>query len=140
MTDSRGLESPIWLAKRVIEMAHPQYLKKAVKDVIDHLSEIGTNGTSPYEIIDRLVQVASTGEYKAPILEEEEVMRKVIHLTNGKLTPEDEEEIEKLLDQLNGVPETEQTDDDMPYEEWLKKMGIPDVDEFPREEDEDGQE
>lgn len=119
-----GIESPLWLSRRIIEMAHPLYLKKAVKDLIDHLEEVAASGTSPYEIIDRLVQVASTGEYKPPILEEE-VMRKVIHLKDGKLTPEDEREIEKFLEQLNGVPEAEQTDDDMPYEEWLKKMGIP---------------
>lgn len=135
-----GIESPLWLSRRIIEMAHPLYLKKAVKDLIDHLEEVAASGTSPYEIIDRLVQVASTGEYKAPPEEEEAVMRKVIHLKDGKLSPEDEREIEKFLEQLNGVPEAEQTDDEVPYEEWLKKMGIPDVDEFPREEDEDGQE
>src|SRR5690554_482190 len=107
-----GIESPLWMSRRIIEMAHPLYLKKAVKDLIDHLEEVASSGTSPYEIIDRLVQVASTGEYKPPPADEEAVMRKVIHLKDGKLSPEDEREIEKFLEQLNGVPEAEQTDDD----------------------------
>lgn len=130
-----GIESPLWLSHRIIEMAHPLYLKKAVKDLIDHLEEVATSGTSPYEIIDRLVQVASTGEYKAPTLKEEEILRKVIHLEDGRLTPEAEKEIQKFVEQLNGVPEAEQTDDDLPYEEWLRKMGIP----LPDEEDDDPQ-
>lgn len=133
-----GIESPLWMSRRIIEMAHPLYLKKAVKDLIDHLEEVAASATSPYEIIDRLVQVASTGEYKPPPpVEEEAVIRKVIHLKDGKLTPEDEREIQKFLEQLNGVPEAEQTDDDIPYEEWLKKMGIPLVDEGDEEEDDE---
>lgn len=132
----RGIQDPIWLSKRVVELAHPVYLKKAVHRVIDHLVDVGPSGTSPLEILDILVQVASTGEYIAPPLVEEEIMRKVIHLQDGKLTPEAEKEIQKFIEQLNGVPEAEQMDDDdLPYEEWLRKMGIP----LPDEGGEDGE-
>lgn len=119
-----GFRDPIWLGKMIVANAHPILLKKAVMAAFDHLEDSGPSGTSPFEIIDRIVQVAATGEYKAPV-DDGITASKVITLQDGKLTPEQEQEIQDFIRGLDGIPTAEKTDDDMPYEEWLKKMGIP---------------
>jgi hypothetical protein len=134
-----GFESPIFLAKGIVQQAHPLLLKKAVLNVIDHLDNADKTGSSPFEIIDRLVQVILTGEYRAPVQDEgKEIFSAEYVLKDGKLSPEDEAEIKKFLDQLNGLPDGDRvSEDDESYEDFLKRLGIPNLDDYRDDEDKD---
>lgn len=132
-----GFESPIFMAKGIVQQAHPLLLKKAVLNVIDHLNNANETGSSPFEIIDRLVQVILTGEYRAPESESSTVLG-TIDLEDGKLPDDLEEQVQKFVDQLNGLPDGDQvSEDDESYEDFLKRLGIPDVDDYREEGDED---
>lgn len=132
-----GFESPIFMAKGIVQQAHPLLLKKAVLNVIDHLNNADETGSSPFEIIDRLVQVILTGEYRAPESDSSTVLG-TIDLEDGKLPDDLEEQVQKFVDQLNGLPGGEAvSEDDESYEDFLKRLGIPDVDDCREEGDED---
>lgn len=136
-----GFESPIFMAKGIVQQAHPLLLKKAVLNVIDHLNNANETGSSPFEIIDRLVQVTLTGEYHAPERDSSTVLG-TIDLKDGKLPDDLEEQVQKFVDQLNGLPGGDQvSEDDESYEDFLKRLGIPNVDDYrdekPDDEDED---
>lgn len=136
-----GFESPIFMAKGIVQQAHPLLLKRAVLNVIDHLDNADKTGSSPFEIIDRLVQVILTGEYRAPEQDLSTVLG-TIDLEDGKLPDDLEEQVQKFVDQLNGLPGGEAvSEDDESYEDFLKRLGIPNVadfqDEKPDDEDED---
>lgn len=136
-----GFESPIFMAKGIVQQAHPLLLKKAVLNVIDHLESANETGSSPFEIIDRLVQVILTGEYRAPERDLSTVLGR-IDLEDGKLPDDLEEQVQRFVDQLNGLPDGDQvSEDDESYEDFLKRLGIPNVadfqDEKPDDEDED---
>lgn len=136
-----GFESPIFMAKGIVQQAHPLLLKRAVLNVIDHLDNADKTGSSPFEIIDRLVQVILTGEYRAPEQDLSTVLG-TIDLEDGKLPDDLEEQVQKFVDQLNGLPDGDQvSEDDESYEDFLKRLGIPNVadfqDEKPDDEDED---
>lgn len=132
-----GFESPIFLAKGIVQQAHPLLLKKAVLNVIDHLDNADKTGSSPFEITDRLVQVILTGEYRAPERDLSTVLG-TINLEDGKLPDDLEEQVQRFVDQLSGLPDGERiSDDDESYEDFLKRLGIPDVDDYRDDEDED---
>lgn len=128
------------MAKGIVQQAHPLLLKKAVLNVIDHLNNADKTGSSPFEIIDRLVQVILTGEYREA--EPTETTIKIVKVNPDELSDKDEQEIQKFVDQLNGLPGGDQvSEDDESYEDFLKRLGIPDVadfqDEKPDDKDED---
>jgi len=132
-----GFESPIFMAKGVVQQAHPLLLKKAVLGVIDHLDNSHETGSSPFEILDRLVQVILTGEYRAPERDLTTVLG-TIDLEDGKLPDDLEEQVQRFVDQLNGLPTGEEvSEDDESYEDFLKRLGIPNIDDYRDDEDED---
>lgn len=120
-----GISDPLWQAKVIVSQANPLYLKKAVIEVIDHLDQAGESGTSPFEVIDRIVQVIAVGKYTPP--EPEEVFTKVYDLHDGKLSPEDEEEIRKLIDEADRILGGDAMDDKS-FEDFLKEREAPDDD------------
>lgn len=136
-----GFESPIFMAKGIVQQAHPLLLKRAVIEVITHLDNSHETGSSPFEIIDRLVQVILTGEYRAPEHGLTTVLG-TIDLEDGKLPANLEDQVQKFVDQLSNLPDGDQvSEDDESYEDFLKRLGIPNVadfqDEKPDDEDED---
>lgn len=132
-----GFESPIFMAKGIVQQAHPLLLKKAVIEVITHLDNANETGSSPFEILDRLVQVILTGEYRAPERDLTTVLG-TIDLEDGKLPDDLEEQVQRFVDQLNGLPDGERvSEDDESYEDFLKRLGIPDLDDYRDDEDED---
>jgi len=132
-----GFESPIFMAKGIVQQAHPLLLKKAVIEVITHLDNANETGSSPFEIIDRLVQVILTGEYRAPERDLSTVLGR-IDLAGGSLPDDLEEQIQKFVDQLNDLPDGERdSGDDGSYEDFLRRLGIPDEEDFRDDEDED---
>lgn len=146
MSIDHGLDSPLWMARQIIRHSRPILLVKAVEDLIDYLGALspGGRGTSPYEVIDRLVQVASTGRYEPPVMEHfheheddglEEMGSLEIPIRDGKLPDNLEDLITEFVGRLGGLPEAD-PEMDLSYEEWLKKMGIPDE----GDDDDDGQE
>lgn len=133
-----GFESPIFMAKGIVQQAHPLLLKKAVIEVITHLDNAHETGSSPFEVIDRLVQVILTGEYRAPEPDLSTVLG-TIDLENGKLPGDLEDQVQKFVNQLNNLPNGEAvSEDDESYEDFLKRLGIPDVDDYQDGESEDG--
>lgn len=126
-----GFSDPIWMSKRLIEMSNPILLKKAVIEVIEHLEKAHTEGSTPFKIIDRLVQVSSTGKYYAPEDKPEATNRKVISIGEEGITAEQEKEIQDFIDALDGIPSAEKMDADdennESYEDFLKRYGIPDI-------------
>lgn len=133
MSVEHGFESPIWLAKAVIAHADPRMLRVAVIEVIEHLVETAPNGTSPFEIIDRLVQVTSVGKYTAPKPEPETLFSESFDLVNGRLSDEDESVIQDFLSNLNSIPSS---DSNKSYEDFLREHDIPNLDDFREDEDE----
>lgn len=133
MSIEHGFESPIWLAKAVIAQADPRMLRVAVVEVIEHLVATAPNGSSPFEIIDRLVQVSTTGRYTPPNPEPEEILSGVFDLVNGKLTPESESQVREFIDKLNNLPNTSQNKS---YEDFLREHDIPNLDDYREDEDE----
>lgn len=132
-----GFESPIFMAKGIVQQAHPLLLRKAVINVIDHLSNANETGSSPFEILDRLVQVILTGEYRAPERDLTTVLG-TIDLEDGKLPDDLEEQVQRFVDQLNGLPDGDQvSEDDESYDDFLKRLGIPNIDDYRDDEDED---
>ena len=132
-----GFESPIFMAKGIVQQAHPLLLKKAVIEVITHLDNAHETGSSPFEVIDRLVQVILTGEYRAPEPDLSTVLG-TIDLENGKLPGDLEDQVQKFVNQLNNLPNGEAvSEDDESYEDFLKRLGIPDVDDYQDGESED---
>lgn len=132
-----GFESPTFMAKGIVQQAHPLLLKKAVIEVITHLDNANETGSSPFEIIDRLVQVILTGEYRAPERDLSTVLG-TTDLEDGKLPDDLEEQIQKFVDQLNDLPNGERvSEDDESYEDFLKRLGIPNLDDYRDDEDED---
>lgn len=132
-----GFESPIFMAKGIVQQAHPLLLKKAVLNVIDHLDNSHETGSSPFEIIDRLVQVILTGEYRSPERDLSTVLG-TIDLEDGKLPDDLEEQVQGFVDQLNNLPDGEAvSEDDESYEDFLKRLGIPNLDDYRDDEDED---
>lgn len=125
-----GFDSPIFMAKGIVQQAHPVMLKKAVLDVITHLEHAHTDGSSPFEIIDRLVQVILTGEYRPP--EKPTVSSKVITVGPEGLTPEQEQEIQEFVGKLDRIPTS-----DGDYDDFLRQMGIPKMEDY-RDEDDQG--
>ena len=135
-----GFESPIFMAKGIVQQAHPLLLKKAVLGVIDHLNNADETGSSPFEIIDRLVQVILTGEYRAPESDSTTILG-TIDLEDGKLPADLEDQVQKFVEQLNGLPDGDQvSEDDESYEDFLKRLGIPNMDDYRDDEDEDDKE
>lgn len=135
-----GFESPIFMAKGIVQQAHPLLLRRAVLGIIDHLDNAHETGSSPFEIIDRLVQVILTGEYRAPERDLSTVIGR-IDLGDGKLPDDLEEQVQRFVDQLSGLPGGDQvSEDDESYEDFLKRLGIPDVDDYRDDEDEDDKE
>lgn len=62
---SRGFGEPLWLAKAAIVRVPQHLLVKSISDLFDWLDEVDyREPLNSYEIIDRLIQVAATGEYK----------------------------------------------------------------------------
>lgn len=132
-----GFESPIFMAKGIVQQAHPLLLKKAVIEVITHLDNSHETGSSPFEIIDRLVQVILTGEYRAPERDLSTVLG-TIDLKDGKLPADLEEQVQDFVDQLNNLPNGEAvSEDDESYEDFLKRLGIPNEEDYRDDEDED---
>lgn len=132
-----GFESPIFMAKGIVQQAHPLLLKKAVIEVITHLDNSHETGSSPFEIIDRLVQVILTGEYHAPERDMSTILG-TIDLEDGKLPADLEDQVQKFVDQLNNLPNGDRvSEDDESYEDFLKRLGIPDVDGLRDDESED---
>lgn len=132
-----GFESPIFMAKGIVQQAHPLLLKKAVIEVITHLDNSHETGSSPFEIIDRLVQVILTGEYHAPERDMSTILG-TIDFEDGKLPTDLEDQVQKFVDQLNNLPKGEAvSEDDESYEDFLKRLGIPNVDDYQDEEGED---
>ena len=133
-----GFESPIFMAKGIVQQAHPLLLKKAVLNVIDHLDNAHETGSSPFEILDRLVQVILTGEYRQPERDLSTVLG-TIDLEGGKLPDDFEAQVQRFVDQLNGLPDGEAvSEDDESYEDFQKRLGIPNIDDDRDDEDEDG--
>lgn len=131
-----GFESPIFMAKGIVQQAHPLLLKKAVIEVITHLDNSHETGSSPFEILDRLVQVILTGEYRAPERDLSTVLG-TIDLEDGKLPDDLEEQVQRFVDQLNGLPDGDRvSEDDESYADFLNRLGIPDVDDYREEGDE----
>lgn len=132
-----GFESPIFMAKGIVQQAHPLLLKKAVIEVITHLENSHETGSSPFEILDRLVQVILTGEYRAPERDMSTILG-TIDLEDGKLPDDLEEQVQRFVDQLNGLPDGDQvSEDDESYEDFLKRLGIPNLDDYRDDGDED---
>lgn len=113
---SRGFGEPIWLAKAAIVRVPQHLLVKSIADLFDWLDEVDyREPLNSYEIIDRLIQVAATGEYKPNPFdffatpEGDEVNREDVPLT---------EEQQKIMDrfeqQLMNLPDA---DDDNNEEE-----------------------
>lgn len=132
-----GFESPIFMAKGIVQQAHPLLLRKAVIEVITHLDNAHETGSSPFEILDRLVQVILTGEYRAPERDLSTILG-TIDLEDGKLPDDLEEQVQRFVDQLNGLPDGERvSEDDESYADFLKRLGIPDVDDYREDAGED---
>lgn len=132
MSIEHGFESPIWLAKAIIAHADPRMLRVAVVEVIEHLVATAPSGSSPFEIIDRLVQVSTTGRYTPPQPEPEELFSGVFDLMDGKLTPEAESQVQDFIDKLNNLPNTPQNKS---YEDFLRENDIPNLDDYGEDED-----
>ena len=67
---SRGISNFHWMMKAAIYRVPQNYLVKSIADLIDWLDEEDyRNPLDRFEVMDRLVQVATTGEYKAPALD-----------------------------------------------------------------------
>lgn len=119
MSIKHGFESPIWLAKTIVAQANPLYLKKAVIDVIDHLDQAETGRTSPYEVIDRIVQVVATGKYTPPVDEET--------LFSGSVDLADEDQVKGFVEEMNRLL-GEDAPEDKSFEDFLKERENPDED------------
>lgn len=98
-----GFESKAWMAKALIKGAHPTLLKRAVVDVIDHIVHADEILYSE-EILDRLVQIASTGEYVKPEILKETV-EDALRTANELLSDEDEEVVERFRSGLSDLPD-----------------------------------
>lgn len=121
-----GITSGRWMTQHMIARADTLLLKKAVIDLVDAFEQ--TDSMSQLEVLDRIMQVAMTGKYIAPEYEDEVISSAVFDLKDGKLSPEDEEEVQKLvdtLDQMLGRPSPE----DKSFEDFLKEREQDDEDE-----------
>lgn len=121
-----GITSGRWMTQHMIARADSLLLKKAVIDLVDAFEQ--TESMSQLEVLDRIMQVAMTGKYIAPEYEDEVISSAVFDLKDGKLSPEDEEEVQNLIDSLdellgNSAPE------DKSFEDFLKERGQDDEDE-----------
>lgn len=94
-----GITSGRWMAQYMVANANPTLLKKAVIELIDAFEE--TDRMSQMEVMDRIMQVAMTGKYVPPELEENVIATAVFNLQDGKLTPEDEEEVNRLIGDID---------------------------------------
>lgn len=134
-----GFTDSFWMARNLIANAHPTLVKRAVITVINHLEQVDTpGGTSPLRILEMLVQVASTGEY---VQQSHEVQSPgttsvaILDLDTGTLNSTDEAAIQAFRDLLEGLPTSDEPENES-YEDFLKRLGIPNLDDF-RESDED---
>lgn len=112
MSIEHGFSDRLWAARKIVEMSHPILLKRAVIGVIDHLDQVNSSGTSPFEIIDRIVQVASEGKYIPPQSEEETVVATLRVNEDGSLSPEDEKVLRDFGVQLDDLLGTDTEEDD----------------------------
>lgn len=101
---SYGFTDDRWMAKQVIKSADPRYVKFAVVQLLDKLFEDGN--ISALEVVDRLVQVSSTGEYHPPVDVGEDEGTTILRT---EITPD---QLDELMETLNiapvaeGAPET----------------------------------
>lgn len=114
------------MAQHMIANANPLYLKKAIIDLVDAFEE--SDSMSQLEVMDRIIQVAMTGKYIAPEYEGEVVASAVYDLRDGKLSPEDEAEVQRLIDSLDQML-GRSADEDKSFEDFLKERGQDDEDE-----------
>ena len=136
MSIGHGFSDPLWAARKIVAMSHPILLKKAVIEVIDHLDQVHSSGTSPFEIIDRIVQVASEGKYTPPEPESQTVASFTLN-PDGTLPEDAEQEIRDFISRLDGIPTAEKDENAESYKDFLKRLGIPDVEDFPKEEEDE---
>lgn len=121
-----GITSPKWMWEHLIANSQPIMLKKAVLDLADAFQE--QEFMSEYEALDRIAQVAMTGKYRAPEYEDEVISSAVFDLKDGKLPPEDEAEVQKLVDSLDQML-GKSSPEDKSFEDFLKERGQDDEDE-----------
>lgn len=119
-----GFESQIFLAKGIVQQAHPLLLKKAVIEVITRLDNANETGSSPFEIIDRLVQVILTGEYRAPERDLSTVLG-TIDLPGGFLPDDLEEQVQRLIEEVSDLPTAEEPNYDAGFKKWLRDQSRP---------------
>lgn len=113
---SWGFESPLFMARAVINNASPILLRKAVDDLMQAAWEKETPCIQVEEMIDRLVQVVATGRYVAseiPLGNVEEAIQ--------NLSEEAEGLVKQFEEQLDNLPDFTPEEN----EKWLRDMGIP---------------
>jgi len=121
-----GITSGRWMTQHMIARADPLYLKKAVIDLVDAFEQ--TDSMSQLEVLDRIMQVAMTGKYIAPEYEDEVISSAVFDLKDGKLSPEDEAEVQKLVDTLDQML-GKSSPEDKSFEDFLKEREQDDEDD-----------
>lgn len=114
------------MTQHMVANANPLYLKKAVIDLVDAFEQ--TDSMSQLEVLDRIMQVAMTGKYIAPEYEDEVISSAVFDLKDGKLSPEDEEEVQSLIDSLDQML-GRSAPEDKSFEDFLKEREQDDEDE-----------
>lgn len=113
-----GITSGRWMTQHMIARADTLLLKKAVIDLVDAFEQ--TDSMSQLEVLDRIMQVAMTGKYTPPEPEDEVISSAVFDLKDGKLSPEDEAEVQKLVDSLDQLL-GKSTQEDKSFEDFLKE-------------------
>lgn len=130
---SFGFADRFWMAEKLILNSHPVLAKRALVTVMRHLEQVEKSGdTSPLKILEIMVQVASTGEY---IEKPGDVRREYITLGSEELPEDLEAQIQEFVDQMDNLPSSEE--DEESYEDFLKRLGIPNVDDFKKEDEDD---
>ena len=121
-----GITSPKWMWEQLIANSQPIMLKRSILDLAEAFE--GRGCMSEYEVLDRIVQVAMTGKYRAPESEEEVISSAVFDLKDGKLSPEDEAEVQSLIDSLDQML-GRSAPEDKSFEDFLKEREQDDEDE-----------
>lgn len=109
----RGIESPHWMAKQIIANADSMYVKYAVVQLMDWLYGDRGGKFTGYEVVDRLVQVASTGTYEPPACtcdhEDSTVVAEFGINPDGSiredLTPDEQRIVDEFEEYLGGLPD-----------------------------------
>lgn len=115
MNEASGLGDPIWMSKMIIAHSPALYLRKAVIELIDAYES--QEVVNAYESIDRLVQVAATGNYEPGDFGTEYTTVAEFGLNEDgtiseDLSEEDEEKVSKFRDLLKGLWTKEEDDEE----------------------------